>query len=210
MAYQLTASPSASYHRDFRGDTLDYKRDKNISCKWAHGVRPAVTGGPHNRPRPVRTSLSFTPAYAHKQNEQNIVKFTRDNKPWMPAGRVRAHTEALVEIDFATRNPGVDPSSIKDVKDTKDVNFKEPSILYSYDNLSTPQAALPLEVFVKPATAKATSKLVEKLVEKEYEVLDDNGDAVRGRKARQVLRNRGPATVTAEPEPVVDGDYELI
>ncbi len=42
---------------------------------------------------------------------------------------------------------------------------------------------LSLDVFVKP-----NKRETEQLVEKEYEILDANGDTLRGRKARQTLR----------------------
>ena len=224
MAFELPASPSSSDHRDFRSGNKDHKRVKNFNVKWAHGVRPSVNPTAPERLRPVRTSLNMQPSFMHKHNQQNIVKFTRGNKPWMPAGRVRAQTDALFEIDDARRQAaqGHDSlsgsldlagfeDSVGESKNTTAQAQDTSSLLYSFDNTDSPPPALTLDLFVKPTTARATEKLVEKLVEKEYEVLDDNGDAVRGRKARHMLRNKGPATARAEADVVVvDDDFELI
>ena len=58
--------------------------------------------------------------------------------------------------------------------------------VYSFDRTDSPGRPLTLEVFVK-----TTGRETEKLVEREYEVLDGNGEAVRGRRARAVLRRTG-------------------
>jgi len=31
----------ATFHKDIRSESRSYKRDKDTSAKWAHGVRPA-------------------------------------------------------------------------------------------------------------------------------------------------------------------------
>lgn len=80
-------------------------------------------------------------------------------------------------------------------------------VLYSFDRTDTPGRPLTLEVFVK-----TTGRETEKFVEKEYEVIDANGDALRGRKARSNLR-RGTAGAgkSAGEEMEVDEDgFELI
>ncbi len=63
---------------------------------------------------------------------------------------------------------------------------------------------LSLDVFVKH-NVRETGKLVEK----EYEILDGNGDALKGRKARQTLRKAAtqPIEVVDETE---DDDFELV
>jgi hypothetical protein len=85
-------------------------------------------------------------------------------------------------------------------------------VLYSFDRTDTPGRPLTLEVFVKNTSGRDT----EKLVEREYEVLDGNGDAVRGRRARAVLRRGGSkerdAAGGGEVEEMreVEGGFELI
>lgn len=77
--------------------------------------------------------------------------------------------------------------------------------LYSFDATDTPGKPLSLDIFVKPNT-----KETEKLVEKEYEIVDSNGDELKGRKAR--LRNlRRPNQAGApEPDAVEDEGFELV
>jgi hypothetical protein len=59
--------------------------------------------------------------------------------------------------------------------------------VYSFDRADSPGRALTLEVFVKNTGGRET----ERLVEREYEVLDGNGEPVRGRRARAFLRKEG-------------------
>lgn len=76
-------------------------------------------------------------------------------------------------------------------------------VLYSFDRADTPGRPLTLDVFVKKTGG---AKETEKLVEREYEVLDENGEAVRGRKAKAVLRKKGSSSgATAGGK---DGDQE--
>ena len=53
-----------------------------------------------------------------------------------------------------------------------------------FSQTDVPTTPQPLSIFVK-----VTGRETEKLVEKEYEVLDDNGQALKGRKARYNLRH---------------------
>ena len=78
-------------------------------------------------------------------------------------------------------------------------------ILYSFDRVDSPGQPLSLDVFVK-SDVKGT----EKLVEREYEVLDINGDALKGRKARRTLRHPSPKQRASESAVEdVDG-FELV
>lgn len=79
------------------------------------------------------------------------------------------------------------------------------NILYSFDRKDTPDSRpLTLDVFVKePDAAKET----EKLVAKEYEVLDGNGESVKGKKAKKVL-NTGKTDL--EERIVEDDGFELV
>jgi hypothetical protein len=77
-------------------------------------------------------------------------------------------------------------------------------VLYSFDQSDTPGKPMSLEVFVKQPTGRDT----ERLVEKEYEILDENGEPLKGRKARNILRKSG--SDLAKDEPVVDEDFELV
>lgn len=77
--------------------------------------------------------------------------------------------------------------------------------LYSFDQTESPGKPLSLDVFVKTNT-----KETEKFVEKEYEILDYNGDPVKGRRALKDLHRGKTAPPTGEPELVEDEGFELV
>lgn len=81
------------------------------------------------------------------------------------------------------------------------------NVLYSFDRTDSPGRPVTLEVFVK-----TTGRETEKFVEKEYEVIDANGDALKGRKARRNLRlgtTMGAKSGNEEMEIDEDG-FELV
>lgn len=65
---------------------------------------------------------------------------------------------------------------------------------YSFDLAESPYRPLSLDVFIKNATGRET----ERMVEKEYEILNENGQILKGREARQNLRR--DYVLTAEDE----------
>lgn len=79
------------------------------------------------------------------------------------------------------------------------------NILYSFDRTESPGKPLSLDVFVK-----SNPKETEKFVEKEYEILDYNGDSLKGRKARQNLRRKNHVPAVEEPDVVEDDGFELV
>ncbi|KAL2189587.1 hypothetical protein L209DRAFT_749424 [Thermothelomyces heterothallicus CBS 203.75] len=99
--------------------------------------------------------------------------------------------DAVVDSSLDLLSPGVPPP--------------DAGVLYSFDRADTPGRPLTLDVFVKNTSGKET----EKLVEREYEVLDGNGEAVKGRKARAVLRKSGSSgTAAGAGEGRKDGEQE--
>ncbi len=132
------------------------------------------------------------------KGKHNIVKTSRGNLE-LPAGRVRNKISAKDEIRDASR-------SIIDMLPSARQNSVSDGFLYSFDRTDSPAHVLSLDVFVK-----STERGTEKLVEKEYEILDDNGDAVRGKKARQTLRKSASNPIevvrTSDDE---DDDFELV
>ncbi|KAK3688180.1 hypothetical protein B0T22DRAFT_147520 [Podospora appendiculata] len=176
----------AQYERDFRSANKEWKRTKDSSSKWAHGSRASpgvymnmITGegltgneGQHAKSRPVKEIKSPW------KREHNIVKAR--NTYLMPYGRVRSKLHAQNEIrDDASRSLGeLPPLSPVGRKLSLSDN-----IMYSFDRHDSPDRPLTLDIFVK-----STGRDTEKLVEKEYEVVDFNGDALTGRKARRNLR----------------------
>lgn len=134
----------------------------------------------------------------------------------MPAARRRAKMHCQTEIEAAT-SPSSAAFDLPRGSILPTLAAATPpadaDVLYSFDRTDTPGRPLTLEVFVKNTTGRDT----ERLVEREYEVLDGNGDAVRGRRARAVLR-RGPSKerdgaggeVEEEDVREVEGGFELV
>lgn len=123
----------------------------------------------------------------------------------LPSGRARAKVSAMEELDDSTMT-----RSLLDMLPSATTVHPQPTatpdmFLYSFDATDTPGKPLSLDIFVKPNT-----KETEKLVEKEYEIVDSNGDELKGRKAR--LRNlRRPNQAGApEPDAVEDEGFELV
>lgn len=79
------------------------------------------------------------------------------------------------------------------------------NILYSFDRAETPGKPLSLDVFFK-----TNPRETEKFVEKEYEILDANGEALKGRKARRDLRRQSPHAIAEEPGLIEDEGFELV
>lgn len=77
--------------------------------------------------------------------------------------------------------------------------------MYSFDQTESPGKPLSLDVFVKTNT-----KATEKFVEKEYEILDYNGDPVKGRKALKDLHRGKTAPLIEEAALVEDEGFELV
>ncbi len=79
------------------------------------------------------------------------------------------------------------------------------NFLYSFDRTETPGKPLSLDVFVK-----TNPRETEKFVEKEYEILDANGEALKGRKARRNLRQQSPHANGGEVGIIEDEGFELV
>ncbi|KAK3324196.1 hypothetical protein B0T19DRAFT_224727 [Cercophora scortea] len=187
----------AQYERDFRSANKEWKRTKDSSSKWAHGSRHSpgvymITGsgltgseGQHAKSRPVKEAKNPW------KREHNIVKAR--STFLMPYGRVTAKLHARNEIrDDASRSVGELPP-MSPV--SRQLSLSD-NIMYSFDRHDSPDRPLTLDIFVK-----STGRDTEKLVEKEYEVVDFNGEALTGRKARRNLRK---TTTDGAAPPVPD------
>lgn len=118
------------------------------------------------------------------------------------------HSRAKVDAMEELSDPAISRSLI-DLLPSQN-RIRKPSVstdgfLYSFDRTDTPGKPLSLEVFVK-----TNPKETEKFVEKEYEILDNNGDALKGRKARKNLRRQNQSFTTEEPAIVEDDGFELV
>ena len=78
------------------------------------------------------------------------------------------------------------------------------NVFYSFDRSESPGKPLALDIFVK-----TTGRETERLVEKEYEVVDGNGETLKGRKARRNLRMGVAESSNADLLDEADG-FELV
>lgn len=101
----------------------------------------------------------------------------------MPVGRVRAKLYAKREINDASSRSVSELPPISPL--VRRLSAADSGVLYSFDRAETPGRPLTLDIFVKGPTGRDT----ERFVEKEYEILDANGEPLKGRKARRNLRH---------------------
>ncbi|KAI1491240.1 hypothetical protein F5X96DRAFT_668851 [Biscogniauxia mediterranea] len=200
--------------RDLRSFAQDTKRVKEHKEKWSRGARPSpgckyniwgdtiVTGSDSQREkiRPERF------AYSYRLPTQNIVKPRSKTRYDVPQSHSRAKIDALAELQDTSNISRSLHDLMSSPQNRRKLSTSD-NILYSFDRADTPGKPLSLDIFVKP-----NPKETEKFVEKEYEILDNNGDALKGRKARRNLR-RGKGnhpSAMEEPEPIEDDGFELV
>jgi hypothetical protein len=243
MATSLDSS--VQYERDLRSSHKEWKRTKDSSTKWASGTRDlpgvkknswSMTGemlsNNHHpnqmiKSRPARKVRDACGCEYPKQSSRNMYKLRGGNVGYHSINfpKLFAHKDIRYgdDHDYSTpssRSPTTTRSS-PSVSTTKNLfasitsssGQAEDNFLYSFDQDSTPgfsRTPLTLENFVKTDDRKT-----EKFVEKEYEILDANGEALKGRKAkRRGLRAPGGAATSGkgeeEDEVVEDEGFELV
>jgi hypothetical protein len=193
--------------RDLRSASHDAKRNNDSNHKWVMGrvhhpgVRVALDGellggsndAHRSKAKPAKRTWSPLPKVDHHSNINKLNR--RHDQTAHTVSYCNAHDEirdAKGSRSIIDLLPGAGPAAARD------------DFLYSYDQTDSPAHVLSLEVFVKPDV-----KGTERFVEKEYEILDANGEAVKGRKARQTLRKS--ASAEKKMVEVVDEDgFELI
>ncbi|KAK4244283.1 hypothetical protein C7999DRAFT_17444 [Corynascus novoguineensis] len=171
---------SIQYERDLRSNNKEWRRTKDSAVKWSHGSRPlaGITVGMNYWHGPgVNGKTAPEHMFAKRRPEKKHSEHKRALNGYSPRHRVGLYTqadvlEATIAADDVPSTPGAVPPA-------------DAGVLYSFDRTDTPGRALALDVFVKTTNG---GKETERLIEKEYEVLDVNGDAVRGRKAKAILR----------------------
>ncbi|KAL2126223.1 hypothetical protein VTI74DRAFT_7098 [Chaetomium olivicolor] len=201
--------------RDLRSARKEWKRTKDSNSKWSHGVRPLsgvrfningeVTGTAQQQAgvRPCRRWRSTL-----SKPTPNLVK--PHPRYDIPYARVRSELHCQAELrDFDTAaTPLASPSLSHALSLSTAAVAAAPTsagstgdpFLYSFDRTDTPGGPLTLEVFVKKGKGRKGGE-TERLVEREYEVVDgDTGEAVRGRRARALLRREGSKETQEEPE----------
>ncbi|KAL2200444.1 hypothetical protein P885DRAFT_66129 [Corynascus similis CBS 632.67] len=205
---------SIQYERDLRSNNKEWRRTKDSAVKWSQGSRflAGITVATFWDGRIMNGKTAPEQMFAKRRPEKRLSEQPRLNKrafnEYAQKHRAGVYTkadvlEAAIAVDDVPSTPGAVPPA-------------DAGVLYSFDRTDTPGRALTLDVFVKTTNG---GKETERLVEKEYEVLDANGDAVRGRKAKAVLRKgtgrvKGNDTATGgegdkDGEEVEDG-FELI
>ncbi|KAI0889774.1 uncharacterized protein GGS22DRAFT_3968 [Annulohypoxylon maeteangense] len=199
--------------RDLRGSAQDSKRFKDHVSKWRIGpwidsdivVDNPVTGqfhyvgyeGSGGKIRPTMPT-----SHTRRWHEQNVVK-PRESRFESRTSAWCAKIDARAELN----DPNNISRSLQDLlgpSPRRNLSISD-NILYSFDRSESPYKPLTLDVFVK-----ANPKETEKFVEKEYEILDNNGDALKGRKARQNLRRKNRAASAEDVDIVEDEGFELV
>lgn len=143
------------------------------------------------------------------------------SRAWdLPASRRRTRVHVLAELEAATagNTATADLTSSYPLPSpslARSLSASNPDVLYSFDRADTPGRPLTLEVFVKKSGGGgggAAGRETERLVAREYEVLDESGEAVRGRRARALLRRgeTGKGGVDGGEGGEEDDGFELV
>lgn len=210
----MESESPTQYERDLRGANQESKRHKDHAIKWRNGRSyfrgegcwpmkvwdglgpdPWGTEGDgslRGKVLPMVQAYSAPPWRQHnninKLNKSELV----GNSQLVGRGKQFIHEELE-----ATRDGDI-PGS-----DLPCPGLDNDGFLYSFDRSDTPGRPLSLDVFIKAPTARDT----EKLVEKEYEVVDENGQALKGREAKRNLRKSGSHLAA---EKAADDGFELV
>ncbi|KAJ0320435.1 hypothetical protein COL5a_009792 [Colletotrichum fioriniae] len=191
----MTASieSPAQFERDLRSANQDFKRSKDSRSKWSNGARPLAgchldwytleaVGGTEQQRAMTRPRVRNSETSHYKKHMQNFSKFRSHAE--FPQGRLRSAARAKEQIkdplSRSVMNMAPSQDLYGDISATEDWK-------YSFDRVDSPGRPMTLDIFVKTATGRET----ERMVEKEYEILNENGQVLKGRKARQNLRQEG-------------------
>ncbi|KAK3398589.1 hypothetical protein B0T20DRAFT_479346 [Sordaria brevicollis] len=229
---------SVQYERDLRSSHKEWKRTKDSSSKWASGTRDlpgvkkswSMTGellsNQHHpnqmiKSRPARKVRDACGCEYPKQSSRNMYKLRGGNVGYHSINFPKLFAAKDIrygdDVDYSTpsrtttrSSPSVTTSKNLFASITSASTQAEDNFLYSFDEDSTPgfsRTALTLENFVKTDDRKT-----EKFVEKEYEILDANGEALKGRKAkRRGLRVPGGGASQDKGEEVEEDEgFELV
>ncbi|KAK0665912.1 hypothetical protein QBC41DRAFT_158779 [Cercophora samala] len=206
---------SRQFERDLRHSAKERKRVKDHNVKWQYGNRflsGVVTEGWFDQTKPVKYANDAQIAKV-KPEKRLADRYHYHRKPTVGQNIVKGRS-SWGTPDSAIRNrlaKSINAADLDGVNANNVGGFAgaQDDVLYSFDRqeLSPGRRPVRLEVFVK---AGNTQKETERLVEKEYEVVDGNGEAVKGRRAKRVLRS-GTSERKEEEEPVVvEGGFELV
>ncbi|KAI1332384.1 hypothetical protein F5Y16DRAFT_176521 [Xylariaceae sp. FL0255] len=215
--------------RDFRSSARDSKRTKDHNTKWANGIRaspgvkavwtiagPGQTGRkeqqeksrPEKAPRFVTARLpkrhrAYETVVPKRYEHHNINKPDAPSRGDMPISHWRTKVSNIVELQESSN---LSNSLLELLPSPAQQNLAQSEdFLYNFDRSESPGKPLSLDVYIKP-----NAKETEKFVEKEYEILDNNGEAVKGRKARMNLRHGKSLPAAEEPKIVEEEGFELV
>jgi len=138
-------------------------------------------------------------------------------------GRVVRKVDALIESQVHTTSPlsksfldllpqhanNISPS----VQTALCENSRDAGVLYSYDSLTTPGAAVDLGGLVEKAEKRFQSEQTDRIVKGEYEVLDTNGETtlLAGGKGKGKKSPKQRANIVAKSERMEEDEgFELI
>ncbi|KAF2687155.1 hypothetical protein K458DRAFT_415425 [Lentithecium fluviatile CBS 122367] len=143
-----------TFTSDLRSEAKDFKRDKTLRVKWAHG--PAFGPGrrpEQDRPRPARVM----------------------SPPKSTAGFNKARTALKNDIAYASG----DSSADEDVEHPSTAPAPDAEVAYSYDAARGPsQGSQILGLALDQAVERFEVRQTDKLIRDEYEVLDADAEAL--------------------------------
>ncbi|GAB1318847.1 hypothetical protein MFIFM68171_09057 [Madurella fahalii] len=207
--------------RDLRSARKEWKRTKDSNAKWSNGSRhlpgisfniygDVVHGANASASHLAKQRPSKQSASNPYKTDKNL---TKCRPSWeVPDARLRSKLFAKMELRDAASFPPLDSPTPLARRFSSSAGAASPTaapdnFLYSFDRTESPGRPLTLGVFVKAPTSRET----ERLVEREYEVLDENGEALKGKRARRVLRAGGGSGVgDGDREGVEDEGFELV
>ncbi|KAF2967047.1 hypothetical protein GQX73_g6509 [Xylaria multiplex] len=199
--------------RDLRSIAHDMKRVKDHNHKWERGNRPSpgvmthmlngefLTGSESQqekiRPERLRSGKHMPSPNVNKASVGSWA-YPLPQRFWHAKAHARAELQDPSNMSRSLHDLLPSPPSQRRESVSDD-------FLYSFDRAESPGKPLSLDVFVKTNT-----RATEKFVEKEYEILDYNGDAVKGRRALKDLHRGKTAPPAEEAELVEDEGFELV
>ncbi|KAK4100879.1 hypothetical protein N658DRAFT_507543 [Parathielavia hyrcaniae] len=184
---------------DRDGDLFNLNTPEHQLVKFRPGKKPSQHGHPY--PKTSQNLIKCRPNNSMPDNRRRSKLYAQHEIRDGPAATTDAAAADFSSSPLASplaiaRSSSSSSSSSMMTASNTAVAAGDPFV-YSFDRTDSPGGPLTLEVFVKPGgggLGGGRGDQTEKLVEREYEVLDGNGEAVRGRKARAVLRRCGTGT----------------
>jgi hypothetical protein len=188
---------------DVRSIDRDFKRGRDLASKWSNGARPSP--GCYLYLTSMTVCGGGSDGQRHKVRPQQKKRATRFREEWQSsAGLSEAINEAHDYAPGPSPNVGRRASSSLELGQASKQGHDGPF----ETNATTTLSGVPLQPIALDVFVKTPGQETEKLVRKEYEILDSEDKALKGRKARETLRGR--PVVTDLTQTIIEHDFELV